>query len=346
MSRHDMFGAAGESGGTIVDGLLKSTSPSFVSSCLKQRHFAKFLLPTARITDTLAKEVAALARPSSISKPAYGKLRERGVDVVIINLDKPETEIANVLKGFQILIASVHPAGIGSQVALVRAAKVAGVQRFIPSAFAMAYVKKEEVYAKLRAINLPYTIIDVGWCDGNMPTHAVDYPDIGKLIARIIVDPRTISQKITASSATMSFNEMFAIAEELSGETVVRKEGLQSMIADFDAQLQKNPQYALAAIGKFCSEYYYSSFINGDNSPEGVSRLGYLLATDLYPDFQSTPFQDFFLEVLKGKAGPSWSLACQAEHENCIKLYLGTMMAEVETSDTTLGKAMAKFISY
>ncbi|KXH50129.1 isoflavone reductase [Colletotrichum simmondsii] len=295
-----VFGAVGESGGIIVNGLLESTSPSF--------------------------EVTALVRPSSISKPAYEELRKRGVNAIVIDLDKPETEIANNLRGFEIVVASVHPAGITSQITLARAAKLAGVQRFIPSAFAMSVSptanssvqkSKEVVYAELKAIDLPFTIIDVGWWyhgfipqlasgrtdytvvlpellrnlvpgDGNMPTHVVDCADIGKLIPRIIVDQRTINQKVMASSATMSFNEIFAIAEELSKEKVMKKE------------LQENPQNALAAIGKFCLEYYYSSFIDGDNSPEGVSRLGYLLAADLYPDFQPASFQDFLLEVLKG----------------------------------------------
>lgn len=114
-------------------------------------------------------------------------------------------------------------------------------------------LQKEVVYAELRAIDLPFTIIDVGWWyhgfipqlasgrtdytvvlpeflrnlvpgDGNMPTHVVDCADIGKLIPRIIVDPRTINQKVMASSAMMSFNEMFAIAEELSKEKVMKKE--------------------------------------------------------------------------------------------------------------------------
>ncbi|KAI3534784.1 hypothetical protein CABS03_07848 [Colletotrichum abscissum] len=314
-----VFGAVGESGGIIVNGLLKSTSPSFV-----------------------CKEVTAMARPSSISKPAYEELKKRGVNAIVVDLDKPEIEIANTLRGFEIVVASVHPAGIASQITLARAAKLAGVQRFIPSAFAMAVSPtakssvqktKELVYDELRAIDLPFTIIDVGWWyhgfipqlasgrtdytvvlpeflrnlvpgDGNMPTHVVDCADIGKLIPRIIVDPRTINQKVMASSATMSFNEMFAIAEELSKEKVMKKDisaqELQSMIADFDAQLQGSPQNALAAIGKFCLEYYYSSFIDGDNSPDGVSRLGYLLAADLYPDFQPASFQDFLLEVFKG----------------------------------------------
>ncbi|KXH47781.1 hypothetical protein CNYM01_06058 [Colletotrichum nymphaeae SA-01] len=198
-----------------------------------------------------------------------------------------------------------------------------------PTANSSVQKSKEMAYAELRAIDLPFTIIDVGWWyhgfipqlasgrtdytvvlpeflrnlvpdDGNLPTHVVDCADIEKLIPRIIVDPRTINQKVMAPSATMSFNEMFAIAEELSKEKVMKKEGLQSMISGFDAQLQESPQNALAAIVKFCLEYYYSSFIEGDNSPDGVTRLGYLLAADLYPDFQPVSFQDFLLEVLKG----------------------------------------------
>ncbi|KAK1689300.1 hypothetical protein BDP55DRAFT_725484 [Colletotrichum godetiae] len=58
-----------------------------------------------------------------------------------------------------------------------------------------------------------------------------------------------------ASSALISCNEIIAIDEELSDENVVKKEELQSMIADFDAELETNPQDTLAAIGKSFSEY-------------------------------------------------------------------------------------------
>lgn len=131
-------GAVGESGGIIVNGLLESTSPSFVSLRVSICILFSSACSHRSFTDKFAKEVTALARPSSISKPAYEELKKRDVNAIVIDLDKPGIEIANALRGFEIVVASVHPTGIGSQITLARAAKLAGVQSFIPSAFAMA----------------------------------------------------------------------------------------------------------------------------------------------------------------------------------------------------------------
>lgn len=60
-------------------------------------------------------------------------------------------------------------------------------------------------------------------------------------------------------------------------------------------------------VGRFWLEYYYSSFIDGDNSPEGVDRLGYLWVKDLYPDLETTPFGAFFQDILDKKRTPPYS---------------------------------------
>ncbi|UPL03916.1 hypothetical protein LCI18_014850 [Fusarium solani-melongenae] len=312
-----ILGAAGESAGLILKGLLESTNPKY--------------------------EVAALVRLSSVSKPSYEKLASQGVNLLPVDLESPDAEIAKSLRGYDVVIASVPPNALESQLPLARAAKLANVKRFVPSSFAMAIAPsgissvqtvREKIHAEIAAMGLLYTIIDVGWwysCfipqmpsgqtdhatalpdfiknlipgDGNMKTNVVDNDDVGRFVARILADSRTINKKVMASGAAISFNEMFGIAETLTGEKVERKQvsadGLKAMIRDFTAQAESDPRNYNTLVGKFWLEYYYSSFIDGDNSPEGVKRLGYLLVTDLYPDLQPTTFEQFFAETLANK---------------------------------------------
>lgn len=101
-------------------------------------------------------------------------------------------------------------------------------------------------------MELPHTIIDVGWWwngfipelpsgrtdyaidlpdfiknlipgDVNMKTHVVDPESVGRFIARILADPRTINKRVMASETVMPFNEMFDTAEALAGEDIKRK---------------------------------------------------------------------------------------------------------------------------
>lgn len=222
----------------------------------------------------------------------------------------------------------------------------------------LTFLQKEKIYAELAASELPYTIIDVGWWyngfipkfpsgktdhavalpdfienlvpgDGEMKTYVVDNEDVGKFVAHIIADPRTINKKVMAAGASLSINEMFGIAEELTGEKSVRKfvclpvspvscvssdklanhkyvlqasaNQLKGMIADMSFKILSDPDNYFLLVGKFWLEYYYSSFIDGDNSPDGAKKLGYILATDLYPDMKPTSFQAFFQDTLAQK---------------------------------------------
>ncbi|KAJ0117466.1 isoflavone reductase [Diaporthe amygdali] len=281
-----IFGAAGESAGRILSGLLESKTPIY--------------------------KVTALARSASSSKPVYTELAAQGVNVVAVDLNGPEAELVSALQGQDVIIASVPPNALESQLPLIRAAKLANVKRFIPSAFAMAITpngvstvqkEKEEIYAELAASGLSYTIIDnLVPGDGEMKTYVVDNEDVGNFVARIIADPRTINKRVMAAGASLSFNEMFGIAEELTGEKALRKyasaDELKSMIDDISSKSQNDPSNYFLLVGKFWLEYYYSSFIDGDNSPEGAKRLGYILATDLYPDMNPRCFKDFFKDIL------------------------------------------------
>ncbi|CAH0058009.1 unnamed protein product [Clonostachys solani] len=319
-----VLGAAGENAGLILHGLLASKEPKF--------------------------EITALARPSSASKPSYVKLATKGIRIVTVDLDGPDIQIVEALEGQDIVIASVPPNALDSQLPLIRAAKLAKIKRFVPSAFAMAIapsgicgvqIEKERIYAELMASGIPYTIIDVGWwyngfipqvpsgCtdfaialpdfirnlvpgDGSVKTYVIDNEDIGDLVAQIITDPRTINKRVMASGTALSFNDMFHIAEELIGEKPepkkliavskqVSAEGLRGMIAGLEAKLAESPGDYLLFVGKAWLEYYYSSFIDCDNSPDGIKRLGYVSSTELYPDFVPTSFRTFLQETLEKK---------------------------------------------
>ncbi|KAM0429272.1 hypothetical protein ACHAPT_006486 [Fusarium lateritium] len=312
-----ILGATGESGGLILNGLLESKDPEF--------------------------QVTALARAASADKPEYAQLSQRGVNVSVADLDGPEEELSKILEGIDVVIATVPPNVLQSQLPLARAAKRAGVKRFVPSSYAMAIApngistaqnKKEEVYLELGRIGIPYTIIDVGWWhfgfiprlplgstdyaiavpeflvnlipgDGNVKTCLVDNQDVGSLVARIIADERTINKRIMANGDALSLNEMFDIAERLTGGVPERRyidaAGLDSMIQDMRTKIAADQNDYPTLVGCFWLEYYYSSFIDKDNSPEGIKRLGYVPVSELYPDLRTTSFGTFFKDILEHK---------------------------------------------
>ncbi|KAF5009114.1 hypothetical protein FDECE_4666 [Fusarium decemcellulare] len=289
-----MLGATGESGGLILEGLLQSQEP-------------------------------------------------KGVRITAIDLNGSEEELSKSLKGIDIVIASVPPNALDTQLPLARAAKKAGVKRFVPAAYAMAVdpngistaqKNKEKIYIELEKIAIPHTIIDVGWWhfgfvprlpsgatdyaialpdflvnlipeDGNMQTYLVDNRDVGSLVARIIADPRTINSRVMANGDILTINEMYDIAERLSGEKPERRyvsaDKLESMIDSARGKIAAGQVDYPTLVGCFWLEYYYSSFIDGDNSPAGAQRLGYTLASDLYPDAKTTSFEAFFADILGHK---------------------------------------------
>jgi hypothetical protein len=95
---------------------------------------------------------------------------------------------------------------------------------------------------------IPYTIVDVGWWyqlayprlpsgrvdyamtsgndeiigDGNMPTALTDLRDIGRYMAMIISDPRTLNKKILAYNLVSTQNKIYELMEELSEEKIDR----------------------------------------------------------------------------------------------------------------------------
>lgn len=55
-------------------------------------------------------------------------------------------------------------------------------------------------------------------CDGNAPNILTDLRDVGRFVALIIQDERTLNRYVYTHGDVLSENEIYEIAEELSGE--------------------------------------------------------------------------------------------------------------------------------
>ena len=58
--------------------------------------------------------------------------------------------------------------------------------------------------------------------DGNKPTSMTDLRDIGRYVALIIADDRTLNKMVFAYNTTMTQNQIYDLMEEVSGEECVR----------------------------------------------------------------------------------------------------------------------------
>lgn len=59
--------------------------------------------------------------------------------------------------------------------------------------------------------------------DGTTPSAITDLRDIGRYVARIIADPRTVNKMVFAYNTVMTPHEIYSMLEKLSGEKIERK---------------------------------------------------------------------------------------------------------------------------
>lgn len=58
--------------------------------------------------------------------------------------------------------------------------------------------------------------------EGDKPTAMTDLRDIGRYVARIITDDRTLNKMVFAYNTVMSQNQIYDLMEKISGENVIR----------------------------------------------------------------------------------------------------------------------------
>jgi hypothetical protein len=257
-----------------------------------------------------------------------------------MDLEASEDSIVTALKDLDILISAIGPRDQLAQIPLVTAAKKAGVKRFVPCGFAPAMPvsvhrsrdQNEEVYNLVKRLHIPYTIIDVGWWyqfslpelpsgkidyaigivtqsipgDDNVPSALTDLRDIGKYVARVIKDERTLNAMVFVYNELWTSNQIYDLLEKQSGERVPRKytsaEEYEQQIVKADARLKDKPEDFVARGWKVLAQYALSVGIRGENTPECAKYLGYLDGKKLYPDIEFVAFESYLQEVLSGKA--------------------------------------------
>ncbi|KAL4746839.1 hypothetical protein BDW72DRAFT_197312 [Aspergillus terricola var. indicus] len=166
-------------------------------------------------------EPIALARPESVSKDNYQDLVRRGVSVKPADFQDIDG-LVPLLTGADVVISCLTLLQKEAEEAFIDAAYRAGVGCYVPSFFGPCAPPHGRLY-------LPYTIIDIGWwyqaslprlpsgkldsaisfpatigAGGNVKFAGTDVADIGKYVARIIADPRTLNKHVFAYSEVTS----------------------------------------------------------------------------------------------------------------------------------------------
>lgn len=77
-----------------------------------------------------------MVRPSSVEKPRVKDLKARSIHVVSADLQGPQDELINILKGIDVVISAIHYQSLSDEIPLSIAAKAAGVKRYVPCFFA------------------------------------------------------------------------------------------------------------------------------------------------------------------------------------------------------------------
>ncbi|KAK2759889.1 hypothetical protein FQN54_002623 [Arachnomyces sp. PD_36] len=311
-----VIGATGETGSSIIKGLFAS--------------------PTEF-------EITTLTRQESVHKSENETLRQLGIKVIPYDARSPVDELAKMFMGIKVVVSAVGPPGFMDQIPLATAARKARVHRFVPCSFAPVTPprtvieirdRKEDVVNHIKKIRLPYTWIDVGWWfqglipsmpsgrtdyakytaltgdnmipgDGNIPNAMTDVRDVGRYVAMIITDPRTLNKMVFAYSEVLTANQAYDVMEALSGEKIQRNYiKAEELEADIDESrksiIQTDADFGSVMTAHFL-QYYYSWGIRGDNTPENAEYLGYNSSKDLYPDFKPAKFSDFVKDLLNGK---------------------------------------------
>ncbi|EHA58100.1 isoflavone reductase [Pyricularia oryzae 70-15] len=229
-------------------------------------------------------EVTALARTESINKQIYKDLAARDALVKPANLQDVGA-VATMLSGADVIISLYLPytvidVGLWYQVNIP----------LVPSG------RLDDL------IVLDDSVIFGG---GNTKTGLIDIDDIGRYVARIISDPRTLNKMVAAFGQVTTQNEIHSIVEEVTGETIPRKyrsrKDLEETISATVEKLAQNPIDEALIMQKFILGYACSRGIRDDNNLDTAKYLRYLDAKELSPDVECTSFQDYIRQLVEGK---------------------------------------------
>ncbi|SPO07219.1 uncharacterized protein DNG_09913 [Cephalotrichum gorgonifer] len=172
--------------------------------------------------------------------------------------------------------------------------------------------KKEDILSHIQKLRLSYTYIDAGWwyqltlprlpsgrLDDSLPSVA-DIRDVGRYVAKIIADPRTLNKKVHVYNEVLTRNHVYDLITE---------DEIRPRIREAKSELEADPS-SLHALGTLTTlQLLYSWGIRGDNTPEYADYLGYLDGKELYLDFEYIMFDDYVKAALGGAVKGAYQTA-------------------------------------
>jgi len=271
-----------------------------------------------------------LVREQSLQKESTLKMKSKGVEIVVGDVSQPEKlDLSHV----DILVSTIHFTQLLEQIPLVKHAKSFGIKRFVPCDFGTAADPegemvlrevKEKVRQAVREAQIPYTFIDVGWWfqlalpkenmfenrygNGDVTTALTDLRDIGKFVAKILLDDRTIGNYVFIWGEELSQNEIEKIANKYSKKEVkwtkqISTEEVKKRINELrnDRIAKKggiaNSNLSDSDVELLVLEYEYNKYIYGHNTVKHAKEFyGALDARELYPDVKPNSFDNFVKE--------------------------------------------------
>jgi hypothetical protein len=126
----------------------------------------------------IEQELTCFVRSSSKDKATTKELKNRGIKVVVGDLNDPIKTLVTHLQHIDTVICSISPLALKDQIPLIEAAVKAGVKRFVPCDFGTPCARgvldlrdvKESIHDLILRHHLGFTFIDVGfWYQASIP---------------------------------------------------------------------------------------------------------------------------------------------------------------------------------
>ncbi|KAL1713302.1 hypothetical protein EV715DRAFT_211901 [Schizophyllum commune] len=290
-----VFGATGETGQRIVEGLLRSN----------------------------AFRIAIVAR--DLSKPAASRFAEQGAAIHKADLlSATQERLEEILAGADIAIAALLPNCIEAQKKIADAGKAVGIKRFVPNDFGPSCPKgvmilqdrKLAIHEYIESIGLGHTYIEIGWWmqltvifpahmnsatadmarnligTGDVPFAVADEFHIGDYVARIIRDERTLNRKVFVWEDEVTQNQVWDLAVKKYGEGILekKKHSDEEFFKTLHAVKTGGPSQMMM---RYLYEYWDSLFQRGDNTLAKAKANGAIDYRDLYPDIKPRTFAEY-----------------------------------------------------
>jgi len=144
---------------------------------------------------------------------------------------------------------------------------------------------------------------------GNVKSGFTGLRDVGRFLARILADPRTLNRYVFCWSEELTQNEIMALAREVSGkdfDPIPVRLSLSRPVHVTHISLQITEAELLAipreGVSQVYFEYMYSLWIRGDSVIANAVKPEYGSALDaqkLYPDLKLQSMREFTIEWYK-----------------------------------------------